>query len=170
MNLNLVWAATSEALLFNPRKYLENWQWSLSTGSCSHLSRFSLSYAPHTSEVYNNIGLNRALKSLLQVSIDNFLEVKKTFYCKNTASPVFSIYTVVVVIVVAAMAILVVVFIFHHCWCCFQFLLSPLLISIKNRNILHRWAWASKVNSVYPINKTLKLQISFRIFTEERKC
>ena len=78
-----------------------------------HISRFSLSYAPHTSEVYNNIGLNSALKSLLQVSIDNFWKSRKLFVAKIQRLH-FTIYTVVV-IVVAPMAILVVVFIFHHC-------------------------------------------------------
>ena len=79
-----------------------------------HISRFSLSYAPHTSEVYNNIGLNSVLKSLLQVSIDNFGS-QENFLLQNYSVSNFSTYTVVVVIVVAAMAILIVVFIFHHC-------------------------------------------------------
>ena len=54
----------------------------LSKGFCSHLSHFSVSYAPHTSELYN-VGLNSVLKSLLQVPIiANFWKSRKLFDAK----------------------------------------------------------------------------------------
>ena len=103
-------------------------------------ARLSLSYAPHISEVYNNIGLNRALKVGCKYRM-LFFGSQENFLLQKYSVSNFSIYTVVVVvIVVAVMAILVVVFLFHHCWCyvVFQFLLSPLLISIKKKNIVER--------------------------------
>ena len=57
-------------------------QCNLSKGFCSHLSHFSVSYAPHTSELYN-VGLNSVLKSLLQVPIiANFWKSRKLFDAK----------------------------------------------------------------------------------------
>ena len=100
----------------------------------------------------------------MQVSNDNFWKSRKLFIAKIQRLQFFDLYCCCC-----------------YCCCCYGyfsccFYISPLLMlccfSIfalpiidfnkkKNRNILHCWTWSSKVNSACPINKMLKLQISF---------